>query len=160
MRGRDKCSRERRPIGCCGKNATHYFEYCDEVGCDVWQTLLSIEDALHEPMGLWLPEELRPEECSAYVQGVEVTKGAPAEVPQGFETLDLPACRMLVFQGQPYDDEKFEEAISSLWDVIQSYRPETIGYQWADGDAPRFQLEPQGYRGYIEGRPVRPVHSK
>jgi hypothetical protein len=28
---------------------------------------------------------------------------------------------------------------------------------WADEDGPRFQLEPQGYRGYIEARPVRPV---
>ena len=45
-----------------------------------------------------------------------------------------------------------------LWDVINAYKPETVGYAWADEDAPRFQLEPHGYRGYIEGRPVRPVN--
>ena len=30
-------------------------------------------------------------------------------------------------------------------------------FKWADEAAPRFQMEPQGYRGYIEGRPVREV---
>ena len=35
-----------------------------------------------------------------------------------------------------------------------------IGYAWADADAPRFQLEPMGYGGYIEGRPVRPLASQ
>ena len=30
-----------------------------------------------------------------------------------------------------------------------------LGFEWADEDAPRFQLEPWGYRGYIEARPVR-----
>ena len=35
---------------------------------------------------------------------------------------------------------------------------EIIGYEWADNDAPRFQLNPMGYRGYIEGRPVRQIN--
>ena len=82
------------------------------------------------------------------------------QLPEGFEVLDLPPCQMLVFQGPPFDDEDFEQAISSLWDVIRTYDPAAIGFVWADDDAPRFQLEPMGYRGYIEGRPVRPVHRK
>jgi len=32
------------------------------------------------------------------------------------------------------------------------------GYEWADQDAPRFQLAPMGYRGYIEARPVCAVN--
>jgi hypothetical protein len=31
------------------------------------------------------------------------------------------------------------------------------GYQWAPEEAPRFQLAPMGYRGYIEARPVKAV---
>ncbi|HRR89855.1 MAG TPA: AraC family transcriptional regulator, partial [Eubacteriales bacterium] len=32
------------------------------------------------------------------------------------------------------------------------------GYKWDDEAAPRFQLSPLGYRGYIEGRPVKPLN--
>ncbi|MDJ0766228.1 MAG: AraC family transcriptional regulator [Myxococcota bacterium] len=143
-----------------GQKAEHYFDYCEEVGCEVWNTLAAIKETIHEPMGLWLPDKLRPEGTSKYVQGVEVATNYAGPVPEGFDTLDLPPCRMMVFQGQPFDDEAFEQAITSLWDVIDGYTPETIGYQWADEDGPRFQLEPVGYRGYIEGRPVRPVDQK
>jgi predicted transcriptional regulator YdeE len=77
------------------------------------------------------------------------------EIPDGFEIIDLPACKMMVFQGEPYDDEIFGEAIEELWAVMKKYNPQTYGFEWADNDAPRFQLEPQGYRGYIEARPVK-----
>jgi len=41
--------------------------------------------------------------------------------------------------------------------VMKSYDPKLYGFEWADEDGPRFQLEPQGYRGYIEARPVRQI---
>jgi len=141
-----------------GVKASHYFEYCEEVGCDVWGILSSIKEALHEPMGMWLPQNLIKAGTSVYVQGVEVPKDFAGEIPSGFEIIDLPPCKMMVFQGEPFDDEKFGEAIEELWDVMKRYQPETYGFQWADELAPRFQLEPQGYRGYIEGRPIRPVN--
>ena len=140
-----------------GKKAGHYFEYCEEVGCDVFEVLTAIDGALHEPMGLWLPDNLRPEGTSTYVQGVEVPQDHDQPPPEGFEVAELPPCKMLVFQGPPFDDADFEQAITSLWDVINHYDPATIGHAWADDDGPRFQLEPHGYRGYIEGRPVRAV---
>ncbi|MCP4678418.1 MAG: AraC family transcriptional regulator [Deltaproteobacteria bacterium] len=140
-----------------GQQASHYFEYCDEVGCEVWEQLAAITDALHEPMGLWLPEVFRRPGTSTYVQGVEVDRDYSGDIPEGFDVIDLPPCKMMVFQGQPFDDSEYEHAIKSLWDVINSYKPETIGFNWADDDGPRFQLEPVGYRGYIEGRPVRSV---
>ncbi|MDV2989734.1 MAG: AraC family transcriptional regulator [Dehalogenimonas sp.] len=143
-----------------GKKATHYFEYCEEVGCDVWETLSGIKDALYEPMGMWLPENLRPADTSAYAQGVEVPLDYTGQVPEGFDIVELPPCKMMVFQGQPYDDEKFEQAIGDLWAVMKRYNPETYGFRWADEDAPRFQLAPEGYRGYIEGRPVRELNKK
>ncbi|MDX9719223.1 MAG: AraC family transcriptional regulator [Myxococcota bacterium] len=140
-----------------GKAAKHYFEYCEEVGCEVWEQLVAIPEALHEPMGLWMPEAMRPSGSSTYVQGVELASDWKGKVPEGFECIELAPCKLLVFQGEPYDDKDFETAIAALWEVISKYRPESIGYRWADEDGPRFQLEPQGARGYIEGRPVRPL---
>jgi len=140
-----------------GKKATHYFEYCEEVGCEVWDTLSGIRDALHEPMGLWLPDALRPAGSSRYVQGVEVSLDFTGDIPPDCQIMELPPCKLLVFQGEPFNDKDFEQAITSLWEVMNDYHPEVIGYQWADDDAPRFQLNPMGYRGYIEGRPVRPL---
>jgi hypothetical protein len=67
---------------------------------------------------------------------------------------------MMVFQGQPYDDADYQQAIGAIWDLMKVYNPELYGFEWADDDAPRFQMEPLGYRGYIEARPVRQLNIK
>ena len=51
-----------------GVRAEDYFEYCEEVGCDVWAMLTSVKEALYEPIGMWLPKHLIPEGTSKYVQ--------------------------------------------------------------------------------------------
>lgn len=140
-----------------GIQAADYYAYCEEVGCEVWDVLCGIKQALYEPIGMWLPENLRRPGSSTYAQGVEMPPEYAGPVPEGYELITLPACKMMIFQGQPYDDADFEQAISSLWDTIKNYNPEIYGFRWADEDGPRFQLEPQGYRGYIEGRPVRQI---
>ncbi|OPX45047.1 right origin-binding protein [Ruminiclostridium hungatei] len=141
-----------------GLKASHYFEYCEEVGCDVWGVLSSIREAMYEPAGMWLPGRLIKPGTSRYIQGVEVPGDYAGEVPEGFEIIDLEPCKMMVFQGEPYEDENFGEAIEELWDVIKKYNPQLYGFQWAEEAAPAFQLEPQGYRGYIEARPVRQLN--
>ncbi len=141
-----------------GAAATDYFEYCEEVGCDVWEQLAEIPDALHEPMGLWLPDRFRPAGTSRYVHGVEVPRDFDGALPDGFEVMDLPACMLMVFQGQPFADEEYATAIRSLWKEMEAYDPEIYGFAWDDEAGPRFQLEPRGYRGYIEGRPVRQLN--
>jgi AraC family transcriptional regulator len=138
-----------------GIQAADYYAYCGEVGCEVWDVLCGVKDALYEPIGMWLPANLQKPGTSVYAQGVEMPLDYSGPVPEGYELIELPACKMMVFQGQPYDDEKFEEAIGSVWEMIKQYNPELYGFKWADADGPRFQLAPQGYRGYIEGRPVR-----
>ncbi len=143
-----------------GTAATDYFEYCKEVGCAIWDVLSSVEAATHEPMGMWLPKSLRPEGTSEYVQGVEVPVDHSGPVPEGFEVITLAACQFLIFQGQPFRDEDFEQAVPQLQSAIRAHNPEHHGFQWADEDAPRFQLIPLGYRGYIEGRPIRPLSGK
>lgn len=141
-----------------GINAPGYFEYCEEVGCDVWGILCSIKEALYEPIGMWLPENLRKPGTSVYAQGVEVPADYCGEIPEGFELIDLKPCSVIIFQGQPYEDENFGEAIEAMWEAMKNYNPEVYGFKYADEDGPKFQLEPQGYRGYIEGRPVRSVN--
>jgi AraC family transcriptional regulator len=141
-----------------GVKATEYFEYCEEVGCEVWGVLCSIKEALYEPIGMWLPENLRKPGTSVYAQGVEVPVDYAGEVPEGFDIIDLPPCKMMVFQGEPYEDDNFQEAIGEVWEVMKNYNPEIYGFRWADEDGPRFQLAPMGYRGYIEARPVRQLN--
>lgn len=140
-----------------GIKAEDYYAYCEEVGCDVQELLTGIKEALYEPMGMWLPQSLRKPGTSIYAQGVEVPADFAGEVPAGLEMIDLPPCKMMIFQGQPFEDADFENAIGSFWETIKSYNPEIYGFKWAEEDGPRFQLEPWGYRGYIEGWPVRQV---
>ncbi len=148
---------ERRLLFYPGSKATHYFEYCEEVGCDVWGKLLEIKDTLNEPLGLWLPEKFRVNRCSEYVQGVEVQPDYSGKIPEGMESIILPAGLYMVFQSRPYeeDDKKFLEVIQSVKDGIKSYDPGLYGYEWVEDELPRYQLAPVGERGYIEAVPVR-----
>ena len=148
---------ERKAIVKSSQKATDYFSYCEEVSCDVWEVLSSIKEALYEPVGMWMPENLRRIGTGEYMQGVEVSKDFVGTVPKGYDLIDLPACQMMIFQGPPFEDEDFEEAIAGLWDVMKKYDPTFYGFTWADGDGPRFQMEPLGYRGYIEARPCKRV---
>lgn len=140
-----------------GKKAEEYFGYCEEVGCDVWGVLTSVKEALYEPIGMWLPQKLIPAGTSRYVQGVEVPVAYHNAVPEGYELIDLEPCKMMVFQGPPYDDERFMEEVSRVMAYVERFDPALYGYGWADEDAPRFQLSPEGERGYIEARPVKPL---
>jgi AraC-like DNA-binding protein len=141
-----------------GIKATEYYEYCEEVGCDIWALLCSLKEALYEPIGMWLPKHLIKEGTSKYVQGVELPLDYNNLVPEGCELIELPACKMMIFQGEPYDEADINEAIGEVWNTIEKYDPTIYGYKWEPELAPRFQLAPMGYRGYIEGRPVESVN--
>ncbi|MDF2845553.1 MAG: transcriptional regulator, AraC family [Herbinix sp.] len=134
--------------------AADYFAYCEEVGCDVWSLLTSVKEALYEPIGMWMPSNLKPENTSTYIQGVELPLDYDKAIPDGYELVVFPPCTMMVFQGEPYSDEEYSHAITDIWDHIDRFNPEIYGYKWAPEQGPRFQLAPMGYRGYIEARPV------
>lgn len=143
------------------KKATDYEEYCEEVGCGTsynsapWDILCGIKEALNEPMGVWLPKSMCPEGTGIYAHAVEVPMDYSGEIPTGFDVINLEPCKYLIFQGEPYDDENYGEAIGMLWKNIADYNPKVYGYEWDDEIAPKFQLAPMGWRGYIEGRPVK-----
>jgi len=143
------------------RNATDYFAYCEEVGCGKhnnstpWDILCEIKEAIYEPVGLWLPESMCPAGTGVYAHGVEVPVSYTGEMPKGFDVIDLEPCKLLVFQGEPYNDEDFQTAVGICMHRIDSFNPEVYGYEYDDEAAPKMQLSPQGWRGYIEMRAVK-----
>jgi len=140
--------------------ADEYFAYCQEVGCGdndysvPWDILCTIKEALYEPVGLWLPENMRPEGTGIYAHGVEVSADYAGTIPDGFDVINLEPCKFLVFQGEPYDDEHFGDAVSQCMERIKKFNPEVYGYKYAPKLAPKMQLAPMGWRGYIEMHPI------
>lgn len=132
-----------------GIRAKEYFSYCEEVGCDLWGLLTSIPSISGEPVCLWLPAAYIKPGTSEYVQGVEVPLDYDGVVPDGFDVIALPASSYLMFQGEPFAEEDYCEAIEQVWDAIKKYDPAVIGRSW-DTNNPRIQLEPIGTRGYLE----------
>jgi hypothetical protein len=49
------------------------------------------------------------------------------------------------------------DEVGQVMKYIEKFNPSVYGYQWAPETAPRFQLAPMGYRGYIEARPVTEI---
>ncbi len=137
-----------------GLRAEEYFAYCDEVGCDVWGLLTSIQTLGGEPVCLWLPPQYRAPGTSRYVQGVELPPDADVPLPEGFDRIDLPECEYLLFRGEPFREEDYNEAIFCVQAAMERYDPAALGYRW-DDDNPRIQLEPVGSQGYAELRAVK-----
>lgn len=132
-----------------GIKAADYWAYCEEVGCDVWGLLTSIKSIGGEPVCLWLPEVYIKAGTSEYVQGVEANADYDGEIPEGFDVIELPAAKYIMFQGEPFEEADFCDAINEVREAIKKYDPSVIGHVW-DRNNPRIQLEPIGTRGYIE----------
>ena len=148
----------RKPERLCiikrGVRAEDYFPYCEEVSCDVWGILMSMRSLCGEPVCMWLPPQYKKPNTSTYVQGVEVEPDHPGAIPEGFDVIRLPEAEYLMFQGQPFCEEDYCQAIRTVQQAMDGYDPAVIGYRW-DNDNPRIQLEPRGERGYIELRAVK-----
>lgn len=145
---------ERKVIIKRGTKAEDYFEYCGEVSCDIWGTLMSMDSLCGEPVCLWLPEAYQKPNTSAYVQGVEVELEWGGKTPDGFDVITLPEAEYLVVQGEPFKEEDYAQAILSVQYSLNHYDPTIIGYEWDDSN-PRIQLEPRGERGYIELKAIK-----
>lgn len=137
-----------------GIKAEEYWSYCMEVGCDVWGILTSMKSLCGEPVCLWLPEKYHKLGTSKYVHGVETALDFDGQIPEGFDIVELPAAKYLMFQGEPFDEEDYCEAIQAVQKSMDRYDPSVIGYKW-DEENPRIQLEPVGTRGYIELKAVQ-----
>ena len=65
---------------------------------------------------------------SEYVQSAEVPKDYSGEISDGFDIIELPKCKYIMFQGETFEEENFGEAIYQVWDAIKKHNPESIGY--------------------------------
>lgn len=139
-----------------GKTARDYFAYCEEVGCDVWGLLTSMQTISGEPVCLWLPKEYQEPGTSEYVQGVEVALDYEEDIPDGFDMIELPEADYFMFQGEPFLEKDYCQAIEEVQESINKYNPKSMGYE-LDHANPRIQLEPIGKRGYIEMIAVKPL---
>ena len=90
-------------------------------------------------------------------KGVEVPIDYDGIIPEGLDIITLPKCKMMIFQGEPFDDEDYNIAVDNISNAVIKYNPNLYGYEWDVDESPSFQMEPQGYRGYIEGHPVREI---
>lgn len=137
------------------QNASDYFEYAQEVGCGI-RDYSSVWDYLEtkgEPVGLWVPEHLRPRNTGEYVHGVEVPKDYTVE-HEGYSLLEVDETDYLKVQGEPFNDEDFQEAISLVKDEMNKIDFDELGVHLALDQAPRLQLAVEGHRGYVEYLPV------
>ncbi len=134
-----------------GKKATDYFEYYEEEGidCDLWGLLTSIKSISGEPVSMWLPDDYIKPGTSKYVQGVEVEEDYNGIIPEGLDTIILPEAEYLMFQGEPFKEVDYCQAIYGLQNAIDNYDFHSAGYE-VDLQNPRIQLEPIAKRGYIE----------
>ena len=145
---------ERKVIIKRGVSADEYWAYCNEVGCDVWGLLMSMDSLCGEPVCLWLPERYIAPNTSKYVQGVEVEVDYNGIIPEGFDLVEFAESDYLLFRSEPYNDEDFGSAILDVQKVIEEYDYQKNGSE-IDTNNPRIQLEPICTRGYVEMVPVR-----
>ena len=120
----------------------------------MWGILKSMKSLCGEPVCLWLPKKYIKANTSSYVQGVEAAFDFEGEITEGFDIIELPAAKYLMFQGDPFEEEDYCDAISAVQQSLDRYDPSVIGYEW-DDENPRIQLEPIGTRGYIELRAIK-----
>ena len=129
-----------------GIKAEDYFPYCEEVSCDVWGILMSMHSLCGEPVCMWLPAQCKKPNTSTYVQGVEVETDYLGAIPEGFDVIHLPEAEYLLFQGQPFQEEDYCEAIQAVRQAMEQFNPIPMGYAW-DEEAPPHPAGTQGRTG-------------
>lgn len=116
------------------------------MGCDAWDNLKAIDNAINEPMVLWIPEK----DSIKYVFGIEVSEPVSIE---GYELIELEESDYLEFKSEPYNDENYQQVIESVQTFINQFDYSTFNVK-INPNLLKIQLEPIGSRGYIELVPV------
>lgn len=103
------------------EKATDYFSFCEEKGCD-WEGLLnSIPEKLDHSAFITLPQSLvKPGTCAS-AAGVEVPLHYNKPLPEGYEMISLVPCTLLYFQGMPFDEQAYCQAIDIVTEAVANY---------------------------------------
>ena len=115
--------------------------------------MTSIKSLSGEPVSMWLLAVQKAGNLE-YVMGAEVSEDFDGQIPEGFDIISLPKAKYLMFQGEPFAEEDFCDAINAVQTAMDRYDPSVLGLTWDDSN-PRIQLEPVGTRGYIELKAVK-----
>lgn len=54
------------------------------------------------------------------MQGVEADLDYTGAIPDGFDIIELPAAKYLMFQGEPFKAEDYEQVIRDIWEMVIS----------------------------------------
>ncbi len=132
---------KRKLIFLRSKNATDYFSYCEEMGCQ-WEGLFnSISEKLESAAILELPKILLKDGFSNIASGVEVPLNYNGSIPENCEIVELAECKMLFFESEPFEkEEEFFPACESVFRAAQKYDPTKYGFKYADDVIPRFNF--------------------
>ena len=122
-----------------GIQSQGYFDYDAEMGCDKFEILEAVSPTLDKVAFIELPPCMITPGTSRAAAAVEVPADFNGNIPEGFEIADLPTHLYMCFNGAPYEDENwYGEAHQELYRVIDSYKPELYGYEYAKDEAPIF----------------------
>ena len=139
-----------------GVASEDYFAFCEEMGCDWWETLETIPGALDQVCFLLLPPQMSTPGTSKAAVALEMPADYSGEPPAGFELVDLPSCQYMWFQGAPYEDEGwYGYAHEEIDRAIANYQPERFGYAFAKELAPMFTYGASAATGCRTVIPVR-----
>jgi len=47
-------------------------------------------------------------------------------IPDGFDVIELPAAKYLMFQGEPFAEEDYEQAIEEVWEAEKKYNHQLL----------------------------------
>lgn len=144
-----------------GITSTGYFEFDAEMGCDTFEILETVPNALEKVVFLELPPNMITPGTSKAAAALEVPFDFNGEIPEGFEMIDLPSHLYMWFNGAPYEDESmFGVAHEELYRAIANYKPELYGYEYAKDSAPIFNYFASAVNGVRQMIPVRRLPTK
>ncbi len=131
----------RRLVYLPSHHASDYFSFCEEKGCE-WEKVLNAFPAKMDTAALLtLPPGLVEEGESSIAAGIELPLNGAEVIPDGYRTVQLPACMMLYFQTEPFErEEDFGMAISDAFAALRRYDAQRYGYRYAYDRAPVFNF--------------------
>ena len=139
--------------------AHHFGSFCEEKGCEWLDVLNAIPDKM-DTVALcctWQDTPFKPgTDGGTVAAGVEVPADYNKPLPAGYEIIDLPACVMLYFEGEPFANENdWSEAMSIGWSAMENYDLARHGWLPAPELAPRFNFGADPKIGQRNAMPVR-----
>ena len=77
-------------------------------------------------------------------------------VPEGLETIDAAGCDYVKFCHPPYPEEMREAVTEAVWNVSESWTPESNGYEWNVAGNPVYEDDRED-EGYMVLKPARRI---